>query len=188
MRKKIITMAVTLLLLGLLSAVEQMAVKRLTGDAMARTQEILLLLAQNQTARGLERAHEMDAWWDEEAPRVETLINHEATDDVRFTLSRLVAALEMGDRDGAFVYARELEGGIEHVLERQTLSWQNLLYTDVFTKNCTCGYRGGRSAYHTPSGRETFRPNASSPRNRPAYRRYAYQSARRAAGESKYRA
>ena len=85
MRKKIITMAVTLLLLGLLSAVEQMAVKRLTDDAMARTQEILSLLAQNQTARGLEQAHEMDAWWDEEAPRVETLINHEATDDVRFT-------------------------------------------------------------------------------------------------------
>ena len=106
MRKKIITMAVTLLLLGLLSAVEQMAVKRLTDDAMARTQEILSLLAQNQTARGLERAREMDAWWDEEAPRVETLINHEATDDVRFTLSRLVAALEMGDRDGAVVYAR----------------------------------------------------------------------------------
>ena len=79
MRKKIITMAVTLLLLGLLSAVEQMAVKRLTDDAMARTQEILSLLAQNQTARGLERAREMDAWWDEEAPRVETLINHEAT-------------------------------------------------------------------------------------------------------------
>ena len=85
MRKKIITMAVTLLLLGLLSAVEQMAVKRLTDDAMARTQEILSLLAQNQTARGLERAREMDAWWDEEAPKVETLINHEATDDVRFT-------------------------------------------------------------------------------------------------------
>lgn len=116
MRKKIITMAATLLLLGLLSAVEQMAVKRLTDDAMARTQEILSLLAQNQTARGLERAREMDTWWDGEAPRVETLINHEATDDVRFTLSRLAAALEMGDRDGAFVYARELEGGIEHVL------------------------------------------------------------------------
>ena len=56
MRKKIITMAATLLLLGLLSAVEQMAVKRLTDDAMARTQEILSLLAQNQTARGLEQA------------------------------------------------------------------------------------------------------------------------------------
>ena len=55
------------------------------------------------------------------------IINHVATDDVRFTLSRLIAALEMGDRDDAFVYANELEGNIEHVLERQELSWQNLL-------------------------------------------------------------
>lgn len=127
MRKKIITVAVTLLLLGLLSAVEQISVGRLTSDAAARTQEILFLLGQNETERGLECAREMDAWWDEEAPNAELIINHAATDDVRFTLSRLVAALEMGDRDDAFVYARELEGNIEHVLERQELSWQNLL-------------------------------------------------------------
>ena len=127
MRKKIITVAATLLLLGLLSMVEQLSVERLTSEAMEKTQEILFLLAQNEPEQGLERARAMDAWWDEEAPNAEMIINHVATDDVRFTLSRLVAALEMGDRDGAFVYARELEGGIEHVLERQTLSWQNLL-------------------------------------------------------------
>ena len=127
MRKKIITVAVTLLLLGLLSAVEQISVGRLTSDAAAKTQEILFLLGQNEMERGLERAREMDAWWDKEAPNAELIINHAATDDVRFTLSRLVAALEMGDRDNAFVYARELEGDIEHVLERQELSWQNLL-------------------------------------------------------------
>ena len=127
MRKKIITVAMTLLLLGLLSAVEQISVGRLTSDAAAKTQEILFLLGQNEMERGLERAREMDAWWDEEAPNAELIINHAATDDVRFTLSRLVAALEMGDRDDAFVYARELEGNIEHVLERQELSWQNLL-------------------------------------------------------------
>ena len=127
MRKKIITVAVTLLLLGLLSAVEQISVGRLTSDAAAKTQEILFLLGQNEMERGLERVREMDAWWDEEAPNAELIINHAATDDVRFTLSRLVAALEMGDRDDAFVYARELEGNIEHVLERQELSWQNLL-------------------------------------------------------------
>lgn len=127
MRKKIITVAVTLVLLGLLSAVEQLSVGRLTSDAAARTQEILFLLAQNEMEQGLARVREMDAWWDEEAPNAELIINHEATDDVRFTLSRLVAALEMGDRDDAFVYARELEGNIEHVLERQELSWQNLL-------------------------------------------------------------
>ena len=127
MRKKIITVAATLLLLGLLSMVEQLSVERLTSEAMEKTQEILFLLAQNEPEQGLERARAMDAWWDEEAPNAEMIINHVATDDVRFTLSRLIAALEMGDRDDAFVYARELEGNIEHVLERQELSWQNLL-------------------------------------------------------------
>ena len=127
MRKKIITVAATLLLLGLLSMVEQLSVERLTSEAMEKTQEILFLLAQNEPEQGLERARAMDAWWDEEAPNAEMIINHAATDDVCFTLSRLIAALEMGDRDDAFVYARELEGDIEHVLERQELSWQNLL-------------------------------------------------------------
>lgn len=127
MRKKIITVAATLLLLGLLSMVEQLSVERLTSEAMEKTQEILFLLAQNEPEQGLESARTMDAWWDEEAPNAEMIINHAATDDVRFTLSRLIAALEMGDRDDAFVYANELEGNIEHVLERQELSWQNLL-------------------------------------------------------------
>lgn len=127
MRKKMITVAATLLLLGLLSMVEQFSVERLTSEAMEKTQEILFLLARNEPEQGLERARAMDAWWDEEAPNAEMIINHVATDDVRFTLSRLIAALEMGDRDDAFVYANELEGNIEHVLERQELSWQNLL-------------------------------------------------------------
>lgn len=127
MRKKMITVAATLLLLGLLSMVEQLSVERLTSEAMEKTQEILFLLARNEPEQGLERARAMDAWWDEEAPNAEMIINHAATDDVRFTLSRLIAALEMGDRDDAFVYANELEGNIEHVLERQELSWQNLL-------------------------------------------------------------
>lgn len=127
MRKKMITVAATLLLLGLLSMVEQLSVERLTSEAMEKTQEILFLLAQNESEQGLECARAMDAWWDEEAPNAEMIINHAATDDVRFTLSRLIAALEMGDRDDAFVYANELEGNIEHVLERQELSWQNLL-------------------------------------------------------------
>ena len=113
MRKKMITVAATLLLLGLLSMVEQLSVERLTSEAMEKTQEILFLLAQNEPEQGLERARAMDAWWDEEAPNAEMIINHAATDDVRFTLSRLVAALEMGDRDDAFVYAHELEGNIE---------------------------------------------------------------------------
>lgn len=127
MRKKVWTVILTAAILILLSVVEQVAVGKLTDDALIQTQEILSLLARNEMERGLEQVRKMDAWWDEEAPKAELIINHEATDDVRFTLSRLTAALEMGDRDDAFVYACELEGNIEHVLERQELSWQNLL-------------------------------------------------------------
>ena len=61
MRKKIITVAATLLLLGLLSMVEQLSVERLTSEAMEKTQEILFLLAQNEPEQGLERARAMDA-------------------------------------------------------------------------------------------------------------------------------
>ena len=66
MRKKIITVAATLLLLGLLSMVEQLSVERLTSEAMEKTQEILFLLAQNEPEQGLERARAMDAWWDDD--------------------------------------------------------------------------------------------------------------------------
>ena len=127
MRKKIWTVIFTSALLILLSVVEQKAVRTLTDEAMAQTQTIIQLLKSGENEQGLERARQMDAWWDEEAPKVEILINHEATDDVRFTLSRLVAALEGRDGEEALVFARELEGGIEHVLERQVLSLQNLL-------------------------------------------------------------
>lgn len=51
MRKKMITVAATLLLLGLLSMVEQLSVERLTSEAMEKTQEILFLLAQNDRNR-----------------------------------------------------------------------------------------------------------------------------------------
>ena len=60
MRKKIITVAATLLLLGLLSMVEQLSVERLTSEAMEKTQEILFLLAQNEPEQGLERARRVD--------------------------------------------------------------------------------------------------------------------------------
>lgn len=127
MRKKIWTVIFVSALLILLSVVEQKAVRTLTDEAMAQTQTILQLLKSGQSEQGLEQARQMDTWWDEKAPMVEVLINHEATDDVRFTLSRLVAALEGEDCKEALVFARELEGGIEHVLERQVLSLQNLL-------------------------------------------------------------
>lgn len=127
MRKKIVTMIVAALLLTAISVVEQIAVGRLTAQALEHTGEILKLIRRGELAQGLDAAKNLDGLWDEKATRLELIIDHSGTDEVRYALSRLIAALEAEDRATAMVYASELEGGVEHVLERQELSWQNLL-------------------------------------------------------------
>ena len=111
MRKKIITMAVTLL--AARPAQCGGADGREAADGRrdgANAGNPVAARAKTRRRAGSSGHARWTLGGDEEAPKVETLINHEATDDVRFTLSRLVAALEMGDRDGAFVYARRAGG------------------------------------------------------------------------------
>ncbi len=88
----------------------------------------------------------MDAWWDE-APKVEILINHEATDDVRFTLSRLVAAEGKGwqrlvfapgswrARHGACLGASGVEPA-EPALKRFSGKWASLIWSKG--RMCRC--------------------------------------------------
>ena len=42
------------------------------------------------------------------------------------SVQKLLAALEGGDVAASLIYAGELEGGIEHVRERQTLTLENM--------------------------------------------------------------
>lgn len=127
MRKKVITMAAVMALLIGLSIVEQISVSRLTDSALAATEAILNDLRAGQLDAAMQKSRELDQMWDDRASKLETLIDHGSIDDVRFALSRLIAALEGEDRASALIYASELEGGIEHVYERQELSVQNLL-------------------------------------------------------------
>ena len=127
MSRKIITMIVTLSFLLLLSLVEQAAVLRITNRAMEKTQEIFADIREEELESGLKKTHDLDRSWDEMAVWLEILVDHRATDDVRYALSRLIAALEEKDSAMAMVYAGELEGAIEHVFERQALSVENIL-------------------------------------------------------------
>lgn len=127
MSRKIITMIVTLSFLLLLSLVEQAAVLRITNRALERTQEIFADIREEDLKNGLKKTHDLDQSWDEMAVWLEILVDHRATDDVRYALSRLIAALEEEDSAMAMVYAGELEGAIEHVFERQALSVENIL-------------------------------------------------------------
>lgn len=127
MSRKIIIMCVTLGALLLLSLIEQVTVKRITNDALAQTQAILSDIRAQSYDAAMQKTHALDQAWDEKAKVMETIVDHHAMDDVRYALSRLLAALETQDTSTAMVYASELEGGIEHVYERQMLSIENIL-------------------------------------------------------------
>ncbi len=127
MRRKILTMVVVGILLALLGTLEQFSVNRLTDDALGQTTVILENLRAGNLAQAMEKARALDCMWDERAGKMEMMIDHRSTDDVRFALSRLIASLEGDDRASALIYASELEGGIEHVFERQEVSPQNVL-------------------------------------------------------------
>ena len=127
MRAKVLTVVIVLALLGVLCTTEQTLVSRTTREALAGAREVLALLRADAIGEALERARALDGQWDERAKRLEIFVNHKATDDVRFAFSRLIAALESGDRDTAMVYAAELVGGVEHVFERQALMVENIL-------------------------------------------------------------
>ena len=127
MSRKIIIMCATLSFLLLISAVEQVLVRRITGDAFARTQQIEDRIRARDFADAMERTRALDERWDRQAKWLEVLVDHGSTDDVRYALSRLLAALEEEDAATAMVYACELEGGVEHVFERQALTLENIL-------------------------------------------------------------
>ena len=118
-------MAVTFALLAAVCIVEQVVVHRITSEALEQTHQILDDIRAGAYDRAKEKAHALDQAWDREASKLEILVDHGSTDEVRYALSKLLAALESEDRASALIYAGELEGGIEHVYERQELTLQN---------------------------------------------------------------
>lgn len=126
MRKKCITIAVVLLVIAGICAAEQIMVFRLTQEAMRAAHEVLSLIRTGELEAARKKTHALDQAWDEDAKKLEVLVDHRSTDDVRYALSKLLAALEGGDAAASLIYAGELEGGIEHVRERQTLTLENM--------------------------------------------------------------
>lgn len=126
MRIKIVTMIVCILLLAGISVTEQISVSRIAHGALYRTQAILADIRAGELEEAMKKAQSLDRDWDEQAKMLEILVDHGSTDEVRYALSKLIAALESGDYAAAMVYAGELEGSVEHVHERQAFTLENL--------------------------------------------------------------
>jgi len=126
MRKKCVTIAIVLLILAAICAAEQWMVARFTREALKETKKIQSLIETGDVAQAQKKAHALDQAWDEKAKKLEVLVDHRSTDDVRYAFSKLIAALKGADQVSALIYAGELEGGIEHVYERQALTIENM--------------------------------------------------------------
>ena len=127
MVRKLVTILACAALLAALAVIEQRLVSHLTDDALEKTQRLMEQIRSEELAEALQNARALDQHWDEHTGGLETMVDHSSTDEVRYALSRLIAALEAEDRALALIYASELEGGVEHVRERQVLTVQNIL-------------------------------------------------------------
>ena len=127
MSRKILAMAVTMAVLLIASLLEQTVVLRISNMALSGAKEIIEGIREGELAAATKKAQEMDVSWDEQAKWLELMVDHSSTDEVRYAFSRLIAALEQEDAATAMVYACELEGAIEHVYERQTLTLENII-------------------------------------------------------------
>ena len=127
MVRKLVTILGCVALLAALAVTEQRLVSHLTDDALQKTQALTAQIRSGELNDALQKARALDQHWDEHTGGLETMVDHSSTDEVRYALSRLIAALEAEDRALALIYASELEGGIEHVRERQVVTPQNIL-------------------------------------------------------------
>ncbi|MBQ7825032.1 MAG: DUF4363 family protein [Clostridia bacterium] len=127
MSRKILIIVLAFAFLMMLSIIEQRLVSHLAHAALRETAAITDEIRAHQLGSAMKKAHALDQAWDREARKLELLVDHSSTDEVRYALSRLLAALEGEDRASALIYAGELEGAIEHVHERQALTPENIL-------------------------------------------------------------
>ena len=126
MGRKIIIMCAVLAFLSLVCTAEQLLVHRITGEALEKTQEIIAGIRARRFEETMRQTKALDEDWDRRARWLEILVDHSSTDEVRYALSRLLAALEERDSATAMVYACELEGSVEHVFERQVMTPENI--------------------------------------------------------------
>ena len=83
MRRRVLTILGVMALLAALGLVEHLSVHSLTDEALNRTREILSDVRADALDAALQKARALDQLWDERAVRLEMMVDHKSTDDVR---------------------------------------------------------------------------------------------------------
>lgn len=126
MRRKLMTIAGVILVLGALFAAELLGVRMMAEDALYETEKIRQAVLTEDFGTAAALAQTLDETWDRQMNLLETMIDHKAADEVRFALSGLRAAIEAQDRTESLILAAQLQGSVEHVRARQRLTIANI--------------------------------------------------------------
>lgn len=115
---------VAVILAGSLSAT---AMRGLSQQYVEAAQELRVLTAQEDWAAAQQVTAAWRADWQKRLPALQTLINHDDTDDVTLSLATLEAAIAAQDRSACLAACAALREHAMHLFHRDAFTLANVL-------------------------------------------------------------
>lgn len=101
---------------------------RIVSDRyVSASQEVLAMTEHGEWQRAAETTEAYLDSWQELVPRLQTIINHDDTDDVTLSLVQLAAAIRARDASACSIACAELRENAEHLYHRDAFTLANVL-------------------------------------------------------------
>ena len=101
--------------------------RQISERYVSAAEELSVLTEGEDWPRAAEIARAYLADWRERLPMLQTLINHEDTDDVTLALVQLQAAIEARDKAGCLTACALLKENARHLYHRDAFALENVL-------------------------------------------------------------
>lgn len=119
-----VTLLLAVILAGVISAG---AMRGLSERYVGAAQELRMMTEQEDWSRAAQTAEACHADWEDRLPALQTLINHDDTDDVTLALVMLEAAIAARDRAGCLQACALLKEHALHLYHRDAFTLANVL-------------------------------------------------------------
>ena len=102
-------------------------IRRVSDRYVSASRELLSMTEHGEWQRAAETAEAYLDTWRELMPRLQTIINHEDTDDVTLSLVQLEAAIRARDASACGISCAELKENAMHLYHRDAFTLANVL-------------------------------------------------------------
>ena len=102
-------------------------IRSVSDRYVSASQELLSMTEHGEWQRAAETAEAYLDTWRDLMPRLQTIINHEDTDDVTLSLVQLTAAIRARDASACCIACAELRENAQHLYHRDAFTLANVL-------------------------------------------------------------